>query len=315
MLKNYAVCYIVLQESILCLYGGYLQVSRGPFLNKRNTEQDLDNDYGVSVVSLFYYCPMLQLLQGIYIVSAGYPECVGCLWVFSQCISDRSVKPKKWHLLSAVFSQELHYKIFGEGSKVVWAVSGSVWRVSWGWVVESILTLSEGGGMVSAGCLDYVWMVSGSVFWVTICVLSSLGHNQAKKLHLSSAVFSHKLHSRIFWEVLKVVWIVSGSVWRVSLDCLVESTLRQVIPTTKRLLYKSTVFSTSAPSQHFSRVAEWCLEGVWRVSGGCLKGEWECAVSDYECLAKVLVINMLDQTQKLGLKAPASSCALSPSQL
>ena len=181
MLKNYAVCYIVLQESILCLYGGYLQVSRGPFLNKRNTEQDLDNDYGLSVVSLFYYCPMLQLLQGIYIVSAGYPECVGCLWVFSQCISDRSVKPKKWHLLSAVFSQELHYKIFGEGSKVVWAVSGSVWRVSWGWVVESILTLSEGGGMVSAGCLDYVWMVSGSVFWVTICVLSSLGHNQAKK--------------------------------------------------------------------------------------------------------------------------------------
>ena len=79
MLKNYAVCYIVLQESILCLYGGYLQVFRGPFLNKRNTEQDLDNDYGVSVVSLFYYCPMLQLLQGIYIVSAGYPECVGCL--------------------------------------------------------------------------------------------------------------------------------------------------------------------------------------------------------------------------------------------
>ena len=36
--------------------------------------------------------------------------------------------------------------------------------------------------MVSAGCLDYVWMVSGSVFWVTICVLSSLGHNQAKKI-------------------------------------------------------------------------------------------------------------------------------------
>ena len=65
---------------------------------------------------------------------------------------------------------------------------------------------------------------------------------------------------------------MSGSVWRVSLDCLVESTLRQVIPTTKRLLYKSTVFSTSAPSQHFSRVAEWCLEGVWRVSGRYLKG-------------------------------------------
>ena len=99
--------------------------------------------------------------------------------------------------------------------------------------------------------------------------------------------------------------MVSGSVCRVSLECLVgalvKSTLRQAIPTTMRLLYKSTVFSTSAPSQHFSRVAEWCLEGVWRVSGGCLKGEWECAVSDYECLAKVLVINMLDQAQNLGL--------------
>ena len=113
--------------------------------------------------------------------------------------------------------------------------------------------------------------------------------------------------------------MVSGRVWRVSLGCLVgalvKSTLRQAIPRTMRLLYKSTVFSTSALFLHFSRVAEWCLEGVWRVSGGCLKGEWECAVSDYECLAKVLVINMLDQAQKLGLKACASSCALSPSQL
>ena len=44
-----------------------------------------------------------------------------------------------------------------------------------------------------------------------------------------------------------------------------------------------------------------CLEGVWRVSGGCLKGVWECVVSDYDCLAKVLVINMLDQAQNLGL--------------
>ena len=140
-----------------------------------------------------------------------------------------------------------------------------------------------------------------------------------KKLHLSSAVFSHELHSRFFLEILKVVWMVSGSVWRVSLECLVgalvKSTLRQAIPTTMRLLYKSTVFSTSALFLHFSRVAEWCLEGVWRVSGGCLKGVWECVVSDYDCLAKVLVINMLDQAQKLGLKAPASSCALSPSQL
>ena len=113
--------------------------------------------------------------------------------------------------------------------------------------------------------------------------------------------------------------MVSGSVWRVSLECLVgalvKSTLRQAIPTTMRLLYESKVFSTSALFLHFSRVAEWCLEGVWRVSGGCLKGVWECVVSDYDCLAKVLVINMLDQAQKLGLKAPASSCALSPSQL
>ena len=47
-------------------------MSRGPFLNKRNTEQDLDNDYGVSVVSLFYYCPMLQwkCLKGILGVSS-----------------------------------------------------------------------------------------------------------------------------------------------------------------------------------------------------------------------------------------------------
>ena len=113
--------------------------------------------------------------------------------------------------------------------------------------------------------------------------------------------------------------MVSGSVWRVSLECLVgalvKSTLRQAIPTTMRLLYKSTVFSTNALFLHFWRVAEWCLEGVWRVSGGCLKGVWKCVVSDYDCLAKVLVINMLDQTQKLGLKACASSCALSPSQL
>ena len=54
-----------------------------------------------------------------------------------------------------------------------------------------------------------------------------------------------------------------------------------------------------------------CLEGVWRMSEGCM----ECVVSDYDCLAKVLVINMLDQAQNLGLKASASSCALSPSQL
>ena len=38
-------------------------------------------------------------------------------------------------------------------------------------------------------------------------------------------------------------------------------------------------------------------------------------MGDYERQLKVLVINMLDQTQKLGLKACASSCALSPSQL
>ena len=94
------------------------------------------------------------------------------------------------------------------------------------------------------------------------------------KLHLSSAVFSHELHSRFFLEILKVVWMVSGSVWRVSLECLVgalvKSTLRQAIPTTMRLLYKSTVFSTSALFLHFSRVAEWCLEGVWRMSEGCM---------------------------------------------
>ena len=64
---------------------------------------------------------------------------------------------------------------------------------------------------------------------------------------------------------------MSGSVWRVSLECvveaLVESTLRNAIPTTKRLVHKSTVFSPSAQCQHFQRVAEGCLQGVWRVSG------------------------------------------------
>ena len=160
--------------------------------------------------------------------------------------------------------------------------------------------------MVSAGCLDYVWMVSGSVFWVTICVLSSLGHNQSKKI---AFILCRIFPQASFQNFLRGFEGCLDCVWK-CLECL-----RQVIPTTKRLLYKSTVFSTSAPSQHFSRVAEWCLEGVWRVSGGCLKGVWECVVSDYDCLAKVLVINMLDQAQKLGLKAPASSCALSPSQL
>ena len=37
-----------------------------------------------------------------------------------------------------------------------------------------------------------------------------------------------------------------------------------------RPVYKSTVFSPSAPCQHFQRVAEGCLQGVWRMSGECL---------------------------------------------
>ena len=57
--------------------------------------------------------------------------------------------------------------------------------------------------MVSAGCLDYVWMVSGSVFWVTICVLSSLGHNQAKK-NFPQASFQNFL--RGFEGCLDCVW-------------------------------------------------------------------------------------------------------------
>ena len=106
--------------------------------------------------------------------------------------------------------------------------------------------------MVSAGCLDYVWMVSGSVFWVTICVLSSLGHNQAKKI---AFILCRIFPQASFQNFLRVFEGCLDCVWK-CLDCLVESTLRQVIPTTKRLLYKSTVFSTSALFLHFSRVAE-----------------------------------------------------------
>ena len=45
--------------------------------------------------------------------------------------------------------------------------------------------------------------------------------------------------------------------------------------------------------------------GICRVSGGCLEGVWEGVwegvVGDYERQLKVLVINMLDQAQNLGL--------------
>ena len=37
------------------------------------------------------------------------------------------------------------------------------------------------------------------------------------------------------------------------------------------------------------------------MSGGCLKGEWECAVSDYECLVKALVIMMIDKVPNNGI--------------
>ena len=110
-----------------------------------------------------------------------------------------------------------------------------------------------------------------------------------------------KASSQDFLRGLKGCLAVSGSVWRVSLECvvkvLVKSTLRNAIPTTKRPVYKSTVFSPSAPCQYFQRVAEGCLQGVWRMSGGCL----QCVVGDYERLVKVLVINILDQAQNLGL--------------
>ena len=37
------------------------------------------------------------------------------------------------------------------------------------------------------------------------------------------------------------------------------------------------------------------------VSAGCLEDVWEGVVGDYERQLKVLVINMLDQAQNLGL--------------
>ena len=42
-------------------------------------------------------------------------------------------------------------------------------------------------------------------------------------------------------------------------------------------------------------------EGGRGVSAGCLEDVWEGVVGDYERQLKVLVINMLDQAQNLGL--------------
>ena len=83
-----------------------------------------------------------------------------------------------------------------------------------------------------------------------------------------------KASSQDFLRGLKGCLAVSGSVWRVSLECvvkaLVKPTLRNAIPTTKRPVYKSTVLSPSAPCQHFQRVTEGSLQGVWSMSGECL---------------------------------------------
>ena len=132
--------------------------------------------------------------------------------------------------------------------------------------------------MTFASCLHGVWRVSGSLLGVCEClanavVIEVLNQAQTIMAPFVCNIFP-KASSQDFLRGLKGCLAVSGSVWRVSLECvvkvLVKSTLRNAIPTTKRPVYKSTVFSPSAPCQHFQRVTEGCLQGVWSMSGECL---------------------------------------------
>ena len=132
--------------------------------------------------------------------------------------------------------------------------------------------------MTFASCLHGVWRVSGSLLGVCEClanavVIEVLNQAQTIMAPFVCNIFP-KASSQDFLRGLKGCLALSGSVWRVSLECvvkvLVKSTLRNAIPTTKRPVYKSTVFSPSAPCQHFQRVTEGCLQGVWSMSGECL---------------------------------------------
>ena len=77
MLKNYAVCYIVLQESILCLYGGICKCLEGLF-KQRNTEQDLANDSAWYQLLVFSTDAQSYDFASVYMVSGG---CLGVYWV------------------------------------------------------------------------------------------------------------------------------------------------------------------------------------------------------------------------------------------
>ena len=113
--------------------------------------------------------------------------------------------------------------------------------------------------MTFASCLHGVWRVSGSLLGVCECLANAMVIEVLNQAQTIMAPFVCNIFPRAssqdFLRVLKGCLAVSGSVWRVSLECLVKalvkSTLRNAIPTTKRPVNKSTVFSPSAPCQHF----------------------------------------------------------------
>ena len=121
--------------------------------------------------------------------------------------------------------------------------------------------------------------MSGSLSGVCECLANALVVvievlNQAQIMASFVCDIFPRASFQDFLRGFKGCLAVAGSVWRVSLECvvkaLVKPTLRNAIPTTKRPVYKSTVLSPSAPCQHFQRVAEGCRQGVWSMSGECL---------------------------------------------
>ena len=127
-------------------------------------------------------------------------------------------------------------------------------------------------------CLEGVWEPIGCLWVFSQCN----GDRGAQSSQNNNGTFCLDIFPRAsfqdFWRGSMGCLAMSGSVWRVSLECvvkaLVKPTLRNAIPTTKRPVYKSTVLSPSAPCQHFQRVAEGCRQGVWSMSGECL---WVCS--------------------------------------
>ena len=109
-----------------------------------------------------------------------------------------------------------------------------------------------------ASCLHGVWRVSGSLSGVCECLANAMVIevlNQAQIMAPFVCDIFQRASFRDFLRGFKGCLAVSERFCRVSLECIVEalvkSTLRNAIPTTKRPVYKSTVFSPSAPCQHF----------------------------------------------------------------